>query len=67
MNTNQNVVTRLHDLRRREHECTVEIVQQLVVCHRERAYLEHGCSSLFDFLVEELTIQTRQPHADTRR
>lgn len=48
------VVSKLHHLRYREHACTVEVIEQLVVCYRERAYLEHGCSSIFDFLVEEL-------------
>ena len=49
-----NVVSRLRDLRQREHECTVEIIRQLIVCYETRAYLEHGCSTLFAFLVEEL-------------
>lgn len=49
-----NVISKLHDLRRREHECTVEIIRQLIVCYETRAYLEHGCSTLFAFLVEEL-------------
>lgn len=49
-----NVIGKLHDLRRREHECTVEIIRQLIVCHHERAYLDRGCSTLFSFLVEEL-------------
>ena len=49
-----NIITRLKDLRHREHECTVEIIESLVQCNREKAYLEHGCSTLWDFLVREM-------------
>ena len=49
-----NIVSHLRNLRRREHTCTVEIVESLVTCNRERAYLEHGCSTIWDFLVREL-------------
>ena len=59
-----NVITRLRDLRRREHECTVELIRQLIVCQREKAYLDHGCSTLFAFLVEELKYS---PAAASRR
>jgi hypothetical protein len=54
---NQNagdIVSRLRDLRAREHECTVEIIRQMIVCYETRAHLEHGCPTLFSFLVEEL-------------
>ncbi|RKZ11641.1 hypothetical protein DRQ53_15775 [bacterium] len=50
----KNVVTHLRKLRACEHRCTVEIIESLVVCHREHAYLDHGCSSIWTFLVEEL-------------
>ncbi|RKZ13870.1 hypothetical protein DRQ53_12700 [bacterium] len=50
----KNVVTHLRKLRACEHRCTVEIIESLVVCHREHAYLDHGCSSIWNFLVEEL-------------
>jgi len=49
-----NIIARLKTLRHREHECTVEIIESLVQCNREKAYLEHGCSTLWDFLVREL-------------
>jgi hypothetical protein len=49
-----NIITRLRNLRHREHESTVEIIESLVQCNREKAYLEHGCSTLWDFLVREL-------------
>jgi len=49
-----NVITKLHDLRTREHESTVEIIRQMIVCYETRAHLEHGCATLFAFLVEEL-------------
>ena len=49
-----NIVTKLRSLRAREHACTVEIIAALVDCQRERSYLEYGCSSIFDFLVQEL-------------
>jgi len=49
-----NIITRLKTLRHREHECTVEIIESLVQCNREKAYLEHGCSTLWDFLVREM-------------
>jgi hypothetical protein len=49
-----NIIARLKTLRHREHECTVEIIESLVQCNREKAYLEHGCSKLWDFLVREL-------------
>ena len=49
-----NIVTKLRSLRTREHACTVEIIAVLVECQRERSYLEYGCSSIFDFLVQEL-------------
>ena len=49
-----NIVTKLRSLRTREHACTVEIIAALVDCQRERSYLEYGCSSIFDFLVQEL-------------
>ena len=59
-----NVVRKLHSLRKREHESTVEIIRQMIVCHETRAYLEHGCSTLFAFLVEELKYS---PAAASRR
>ena len=49
-----NIIARLKTLRHREHECTVEIIESLVQCNREKAYLEHGCSTLWDFLVREM-------------
>ena len=49
-----NIITRLKALRHREHESTVEIIQSLVQCNREKAYLEHGCSTVWDFLVREM-------------
>jgi hypothetical protein len=52
-----NIITRLKALCHREHESTVEIVEiieSLVQCNREKAYLEHGCSTLWDFLVREM-------------
>jgi hypothetical protein len=49
-----NIVNHLRNLRRREHACTVEIVESLVTCNRERAYLDHGCSTIWDFLIREL-------------
>jgi hypothetical protein len=49
-----NIITRLKNLRHREHESTVEIIESLVQCNREKAYLEHGCSTLWDFLVREM-------------
>jgi len=49
-----NIIARLKNLRHQEHECTVEIIESLVQCNREKAYLEHGCSTLWDFLVREL-------------
>jgi hypothetical protein len=49
-----NIIARLKNLRHREHESTVEIIESLVQCNREKAYLEHGCSTLWDFLVREM-------------
>ena len=49
-----NIITRLQNLRRSEHESTVEIVESLVTCNRERAFLDHGCSTIWEFLVREL-------------
>ena len=49
-----NIIARLKTLRHREHESTVDIIESLVQCNREKAYLEHGCSTLWDFLVQEL-------------
>ena len=49
-----NIITHLKALRHREHESTVEIIESLVQCNREKAYLEHGCSTLWNFLVREL-------------
>ena len=49
-----NIIARLKTLRHREHECTVEIIESLVQCNREKAYLAHGCSTLWDFLVREM-------------
>lgn len=49
-----NAITKLRALRTREHESTVAIIRQMIVCHETRAHLEHGCSTLFSFLVEEL-------------
>ena len=59
-----NIITRLKNLRHREHESTVEIIESLVQCNREKAYLEHGCSTLFDFLRHELNYS---PAAASRR
>ena len=49
-----NIVEELKSLRRREFESTVDIVEALVTCGGERAYLEYGCSSIWDFLVNVL-------------
>jgi hypothetical protein len=49
-----NIIARLKTLRHREHESTVEIIESLVQRNREKAYLEHGCSTLWDFLVRDM-------------
>ena len=59
-----NIITRLQNLRRREHESTVGIIELLVQCSREKAYLEHGCSTLWEFLKRELNYS---PAAASRR
>jgi hypothetical protein len=59
-----NIITRLKNLRHREHESTVEIIESLVRCNREKAYLDHGCATLFDFLRTEMHYS---PAAASRR
>ncbi len=49
-----DIVTRLHDLRSREHLCTVDLIEALVECDLTRAYLDHGYESLWNFLVDGL-------------
>jgi hypothetical protein len=59
-----NVISKLRQLRTREHESTVEIIQQMITCYETRAHVEQGCSTLFSFLVEELKYS---PAAASRR
>jgi hypothetical protein len=59
-----NIITRLKNLRHREHESTVEIIESLVQCNREKAYLEYGCATIFDFLRTGLNYS---PAAASRR
>jgi hypothetical protein len=59
-----NVITKLRQLRAREHESTVDLIRQMIVCYETRAHLEHGCPTLFAFLVEELKYS---PAAASRR
>ena len=49
-----DIITRLHDLRSREHLCTVDLIEALVECDRTRAYLDHGHDTLWNFLVDAL-------------
>ena len=44
------ITNRLSSLRKAEHESTVQIIEALVICHRERAYLPLGHSSMWDYL-----------------
>ena len=49
-----DLIARLHDLRSREHLCTVDLIEALVECDRTRAHLEHGYDTLWNFLVDGL-------------
>ena len=49
-----DLVSRLLDLRRREHLCTVDLLEALLECQRTRAYLDHGYESLWSFLIGAL-------------
>jgi 5-methylcytosine-specific restriction endonuclease McrA len=52
--TNVKITKRLSELRKVEHESTVEIIAALVICDRERAYLPLGYSSMWAYLTEGL-------------
>ena len=58
------ITNRLSELRKAEHENTVQIVAALVVCDRERAYLPLGYSSMWAYLTEGLMYS---PGAAARR
>jgi 5-methylcytosine-specific restriction endonuclease McrA len=49
-----DVISQLVALRRREHDCTVAILEALLVCHRTRRHVDHGYRNLFVFMVEHL-------------
>ncbi len=49
-----DLLSRLLDLRRREHLCTVDLLEALLECQRNRAYLDHGYDSLWSFLIGAL-------------
>jgi 5-methylcytosine-specific restriction endonuclease McrA len=48
------ITKRLSELRKAEHENTVQIIEALVICDRERAYLPLGYSTLWAYLTEGL-------------
>jgi 5-methylcytosine-specific restriction endonuclease McrA len=58
------ITSRLAELRRAEHENTVLIIEALVVCWRERAYLPLGHASMWAYLTEGLRYS---PGAASRR
>ncbi len=49
-----DILTRLLELRRREHLCTVDLIEALVECDRTRAYLDHAYESMWKFLTDAL-------------
>ena len=49
-----DILARLLELRRREHQCTVDLLEALVECDRARAYLDHAYESMWKFLTEAL-------------
>jgi 5-methylcytosine-specific restriction endonuclease McrA len=51
---NTDVITRLHELCRREHACTVDVIEALLECERTGAHLAHGHDGLWSLLVHEL-------------
>jgi len=48
------ITSRLTELRKAEHENTVQIIEALVICWNERAYLPLGYSSMWAYLTEGL-------------
>ena len=59
-----NTIARLVDLRRREHEATIELVIALCECVRRREHVAAGHASLWSLLVERLHYS---PAAASRR
>ena len=51
---NLKITSRLSELRKAEHENTVQIIEALVICWNERAYLPLGYSSMWAYLTEGL-------------
>ncbi len=49
-----DLLERLLHLRRREHLCTVDLLEALLECDRTRAYLDLGYESLWRFLIDAL-------------
>ena len=58
------ITRRLSALRKSEHSSTVQIIEALVICHRERAYLPLGYSCMWDYLTQGLRYS---PGAASRR
>ena len=58
------ITSRLAELRKSEHSNTVQIIEGLVICQRERAYLPLGYSSIWTYLREGLKYS---PAAASRR
>jgi hypothetical protein len=51
---NTDVITRLHELCRREHACTVDVIEALLECERTGAHLDRGHDGLWSLLAREL-------------
>lgn len=49
-----DIITRLLELRRREHLCSVDLIEALAECDRTRAYLDHAYESMWKFLTDAL-------------